>query len=187
MVAGVIIGITGYYVATTYQTKVVTYTTTESTTTSLTETSTRTLALTSTILEQTTVTQPLIFTSTALQTTTTTATVMKTSTTTSTVYPIPDNVTVLFIAGYTYSYSIIAGSISYSGSGGGSYNQNQTKSIPISPMFQGETISITVNLNSPTFACNGNVWVQLIVNGQVVTNGSQYCGDGQGIQISYVL
>jgi predicted secreted protein len=43
MAAGIIIGATGYYVATTYQTKIVTVTTTQSTTTILTETLTQTL------------------------------------------------------------------------------------------------------------------------------------------------
>jgi hypothetical protein len=137
-------------------------------------------------LEQRTLTV-VTLTETYVSIETTVSTTSLTSTSTVSVYPIPDNVTVLFIAGYLYSYSITAGSVSLSGSGGGSFNHNSTQSIPIAPVFQGETISITVNLNSPTFACNGNVWVQLLVNGQVVANGSQYCGDGQGVQITYIL
>jgi len=179
--AGIIIGITGYYVATTYQTKIVTVTTTLSTTTSLTETLTQTLTLTQTQILPETLTQTV--TSTALQLSTTTATVTSTYTSPTTIYPTPSNVTVDMTGTYLYSYSVMAGSVSYTGS------SSAQESVPVTPVFQGETISISVNLNSPTFACPGGSYVdvQLFVNGQAVSNGSQVCGDGTGIQISYIL
>ena len=181
MAVGIVIGLTGYYVATTYQTKIVTVTTTQSTTTSLTDTVIQPIIQTETQIVSETFTQ--IVTYTAVQLSTTTSTVTSTYTTPTTIYPSPSNVTVSMTGTYLYSYSITAGAVSYTGSSGGQ------ETIPVTPVFQGETISISVNLNSPTFACPGGSYVnvQLYVNGHAVSNGSQVCGDGTGIQINYIL
>jgi hypothetical protein len=131
-------------------------------------------------VETTTATTTLTSVSTSLQTTTSVTT--HTTVSTSTVYPVPDNVTILFtkVSG-GYSYSITAGSSTYSGSSGGQL------SIPINPVFQGETIGISTS-ETGTFGCsNGQtVTAQVYLNGAVVAQGTQTCG-GSNIALSYTV
>jgi hypothetical protein len=115
-------------------------------------------------------------------TTTSVSTVTQVST--STGFPTPDNVTVLFtqITGGKYSYAISAGSVSLSGS------QSTQQSFRITPVFQGEAISISASIAAGFGGCNSGdgFTVELYLNGNVVAKGNQIC-NGASVQINYVL
>ncbi len=115
-------------------------------------------------------------------TTTSVSTVTQVST--STVFPIPDNVTVLFtkITGGKYSYTITAGSVGISGS------HDSQQSFSITPVYQGETISISASIAAGFGGCNSGdgFTVELFLNGNVVASGNQICS-GASVQINYVL
>jgi|GEM_PF-1245526 prefoldin subunit 5 len=113
---------------------------------------------------------------------TTTSVTTATSIHTSTVYPVPDNVTILFtkVSG-GYSYTITAGSTSYTGS------DDSQLSVPITPVFQGETIAISVSLTGLMGCSMGQtVTAELYLNSQVVAQGTEIC-TGSNIQITYTI
>ena len=99
------------------------------------------------------------------------------------VYPTPENVTVFFVqVNGDYNYAINAGSISYTG------GSNQNLNFSITPVFQGETISITAGITAGIGGCFGynQVTVLLYVNSSLTSRSSQVCGTS-GVSISYVL
>jgi len=166
VIVGVIIGVMGYYVATTYQTKIVTVTTTQSTTVSLTETLTQTVSITSTTLLTTTLTQTL--TSVSIVSTT--------------IYPIPDNVTLVFtnVDGY-YQYNVQAGSSSTSGEWAGDY------SLKINGLLPGQAITISATTGDTGGCRVGQVFtMELFLNGQMVGQAATSCGGGPAV-ISYTV
>jgi len=113
---------------------------------------------------------------------TTTSVVTLTSIHTSTVYPVPDNVTVLFtkVSG-GYNYAITACSTTYTGS------DDSQMSIRITPVFQGETITISASLTGLMGCSMGQtVTAELLLNGQVMSQGTEVC-TGSNIQISYTI
>ncbi|MGA2875496.1 MAG: hypothetical protein ABSE82_08155 [Nitrososphaerales archaeon] len=119
-------------------------------------------------------------TTTILSTITQTVTSTLTIVSTSTAYPIPDNVTVYFQnSGTPINYAINTASQSYTGS-----TSNTAFSIPITPVFAGEKITITAS-------CVGTCGVgltfsaTLYVNKAIVSqaNGNAY----GGLSISYIL
>lgn len=118
-------------------------------------------------------------TSTITATQTTTSTSLITSTVTS--YPIPDNVTVYLVSSGSFTnYGITAGSYSTSGSLGGSQR------FYVTPVYQGETITITINLSCP--GSNGpTASSSLYVNSTIVSQSTLACGGTTSGQISYVL
>jgi len=135
------------------------------------------------VLEQRTMTVVTVSNTVVMVETTTSVTTV-TSISTSTVYPVPNNVTILFtqVVG-TFSYSIIAGSTTYAGSSGA------TLSIPIIPVFQGETISISASEYGGFGGCSPGVQTataKLFLNGQVVAQGTQVCA-ASTMQITYTI
>jgi hypothetical protein len=113
---------------------------------------------------------------------TTTSVTTVTSVSTSSVFPVPDNVTVLFtkVSG-GYDYTITAGSSTYSGS------QSATFTVPINPVFQGETISISASETGLAGCSMGQtVTAELYLNGQIVAQGTQIC-TGNNIQLTYTI
>ncbi|MGD0477927.1 MAG: hypothetical protein ABSB29_07160 [Nitrososphaerales archaeon] len=137
LIVGILIGATGYYAVTTYQT-----------TTNL--VSVTTLTLNSTV----------------------------------TVYPVPDNVTLAFIAssGIMYNYSIQAGSSSTSGTWHGIHN------LTITGLFQGQTILVIAFMIGLGSSClTGHPFtVSLFVNGQMVAQSHSVCM-GNRVIISYTV
>lgn len=137
LVAGILIGVAGYYMATTYQTA----TTVVSVTTS---------TLTSTV----------------------------------SVYPVPDNVTLVFAApsGVTYNYSIQAGSSSTSGTWYG------IQSLPVTGLFQGQTILVIAYMIGHSSLClvNQQFAMELFVNGTMVAQSDSVC-TGNLVTISYTV
>jgi len=137
--------------------------------------------LISTKLETVTSTTSSTLISTTLETVTTTST--STTISTTSIYPVPDNVTVFFtnISG-TFDYSVTAGSLSFSGS---DYNQNLT--IPITPIFQGNVVSVSA-YTTASVGCNIGEQVTAIIylNNQVVAQGTTLC-TGNQINISYTV
>lgn len=164
LVVGILIGLTGYYVATTYQTKVVIQT--ETTTARLTTTATQSVHLTST--------------KTVLATTTSVSLTVSTSIVS--VYPVPDNVTLAFTAvNGQYDYNIDAGSSSSSGSMTGNY------AFQITGLFQGQTIDITASTTSVSGCRVGEQFtMELFLNGQMVGQSDSFCGGNQA-SISYTV
>jgi hypothetical protein len=170
LVVGVIVGVTGFYVATTYQTKLVTVTTTQSTTRSLTYTQ---------------VSVQDVFISTTISETTTNTVV---SISTSSVYPVPDNVTLVFVdSSGPFTYSIQVGSSTTSGTSGG------TDTFQLRPIFQGEVITVQLATGSAMpengFSCGGGNYatMQLYLNGQLVAHASKTCtGSGYAV-ITYTI
>jgi hypothetical protein len=143
LVVGVLVGVSGFYVASTYQTKTITSTQTTTQQNTITQTQTSTL------------------TSTSVVSTTTTQTSFVTSTSTTSVYPVPTNVTVAFVKDDgAFQYEIDAGpnvmtSTPYA-----------ALSIPLTNLFQGEQIKITAS--SVGDRSGETVTVELFVNGQMV-------------------
>jgi len=164
LVAGVLIGVLGYYVATTYQTRtVVVMQTTTQTTTKMS-------------------TSDITFTNTQVDYSTTTSLSVSTTISTTSVYPVPANVTLAFVHvdGY-YQYSVQAGSSSSSGEWSGPY------SVEINNLFQGETITITASTGDNNGCRVGQVFtMQLWVNGQMVSEASTSCG-ASSASITYTL
>jgi hypothetical protein len=165
LIVGIIVGTTGYYVASTYQTKTITLTYT-------------------TVFQQNmeTQTQTSISTSISVLSSTTTQTSFITSTSTASVYPVPKNVTVSFAnpgSGYTFNYQIVAGTQNFSGSSG------SPVSIPVSPVFAGEQIKITASVGGN---CSGgnSVTISLYVDGNQVSTATSGCNATPG-QISTIL
>jgi hypothetical protein len=157
LVVGVIFGTTGYYVASTYQTKTI-------------------------ALSYTTVFQQNMVTSISVLSSTTTQTSIMTSTSTDSVYPVPTNVTVSFAnpgGGYTFNYQIVAGTQNFSGSSGSPI------SIPVSPVFPGEQIRITASVGGN--CSGGNiVMISLYIDGDQISTATSGCNATPG-QISTVL
>ena len=129
------------------------------------------------------------YATTAMVTTTKTVTEMETTTSesvfefisTSTVYPVPYNVTVVLApSGQLMNYAINAGPYSSSGSLG------STNVFSITPVYEGETITISVTLNCP--GSTGPIGDgDLYVNGGLVSHVGVACGGNPSGQISYVL
>jgi len=119
--------------------------------------------------------------STTTQSFTTTQTSFVTSTSTTSIYPIPQNVTVLLVpSGMFVTYAINAGSYSSSGSLG-----NQ-QSFSITPVFQGEIITISIS-NGCGGSTGPSAIASLYVNSVLVSHASIACGGNSTGQISYVL
>jgi hypothetical protein len=80
-----------------------------------------------------------------------------------------------------YDYTIAAGSSTYTGSSGGQL------SIPITPVFQGETINISMS-ETGIFGCNNGqtVTAEVYLNGQIVAQGTEFCG-GTNVQLAYTI
>lgn len=102
-------------------------------------------------------------------------------TSTSTVYPIPDNVTVFLVASSMFmNYAINAGTYSLSGSLGNSQSFN------VSPVYQGETITIDIGAG-----CGGSTGptgsASLYLNGALVAHSGIACGGNNSGLISYTL
>jgi len=178
LVGGIIIGVTGLYLATSYQTKTIVETTTQLETTSLTNTVTRVSIQPHTTSLTETLTQML--TSTALQTSTTiSATTYFTSVN---VYPIPDNVTLAFtnVVG-NLTYSIQAGTSSISGEASGDY------SFMIGGLFQGQTIAISAATGDNNGCRAGQHFtVELFVNREMVAQSATSCG-GSAATIAFTV
>ena len=89
------------------------------------------------------------------------------------VYPVPDNVTLAFTApsSIMYNFSIQAGSSSTSGSWYG------IRSLPITGLFQGQTIRVVAYMIGLGSGClNGQQFtVRLFVNGQMVAQSYSVC------------
>jgi hypothetical protein len=135
------------------------------------------------ILQQKTV-QVVTVSNTVVMVETTISVTTTTSVSTSTVYPVPNNVTVLFnqVNG-VFDYSITAGSQTYTGSSG------STLSIHITPVFQGETITITASEYGGFGGCSPGVntaTAELFLNGQIVAHGTEYC-NAATLQITYTM
>jgi hypothetical protein len=170
LIVGILIGVTGYYVATTYQTKILTQT--ETTTTSLTSIETQTLVLTST----------------QINVVTTTSVSSITSTSTVSVYPVPDNLTLVFAdSSGGYTYNIQPGNQTISGTTSG------TDVFHITELFQGEMVTVEVATGSALpengFSCGGGNYVtmQMYFNGQLVAHASKSCtGSGYAV-MTYVV
>ena len=179
LVAGLLIGAAGYYAASTYQTKVITTTETTTQTTVSLATTTRTMITTQISVSETTRTQ--VETLTQFSPTTTTLTSFAAFTSTTSIYPIPDNVTVYLVpSGMSMNYAIDAGSYSESGSLGNS------QSFTVSPVFQGETL--TINIGNPCSGSTGPTGgASLDVNGALVAHSSIACGGNNNAEISYIL
>jgi hypothetical protein len=165
LIIGVLVGTTGYYVASTYQTKTVA------------------LAYT-TIFQQNmeTQTQTSISTSISVLSSATTQTTFITSTSTDSVYPVPTNVTVSFAnlgSGYSFNYQIVAGTQNFSGS------SESPISIPVSPVFPGEPIKIIASVGGN---CSGgnSVTISLYINGNPISTATSGCNATPG-QISTVV
>lgn len=137
-----------------------------------------TTTITQTVTSTTTSTQ----TSTTTQSLTTTQTSFVTSTSTTSVYPIPNNVTVAVVAsGQFENYAINAGSYDSSGSLG-----NGEQSFLVSPVFQNESITISITLSCPgSTGPSGSA--SLFMDGVLVSHTSVACGGNTTGQISYVL
>jgi hypothetical protein len=170
MIVGVLIGVTGYYVATTYQTKLVTVTTTQTTTFSTTYTEVQVqTSYVSTTMSQTV-----------------TSTVVSISTTS--IYPVPDNATLVFAdSSGSYTYSIQVGSSTTSGSASG------TDTFNLTPLFKGEGITVELATGSALpengFSCGiGNTaTMQLYLNGQLVAHASKECSGSGYAVITYTI
>jgi hypothetical protein len=121
-------------------------------------------------------------TSTTTQSFTTTQTSFVTSTSTTSIYPIPNNVTVVIVAsGQFENYAINAGSYSGSGSLG-----NSPQSFFVSPVFQGEAITVSITLSCPgSTGPSGSA--SLYVDSDLVSHTTVACGGNTTGQISYVL
>jgi hypothetical protein len=135
-----------------------------------------TLNLQITSIEQrppTTITQVVTSTTTSISRTTLTVT--------TSIYPIPSNVTVYVVPSSMFvNYAISAGSYSNSGSSG------SPQSFPISPVFQGETITVSIS-NGCGGSTGPSATAKLYVNGALVSQTSIACGGNSNGQISYVL
>ncbi len=143
LVVGILIGLTGYYVATTYQTKTVT------------DTQTTTVDFTSTQI------QTSVSTSTLVRSTTSTTTSYVTSTSTTSIYPVPTNVTVAFVMDDgAYQYQIDAGPNQMTST------PSSNLVVPLMNLYQGEQVSITTS--SVGDRVGETVTVELFVNGLMV-------------------
>lgn len=161
LIAGALVGTTGYYVASAYQSKT-------------------TVSSYTTIFQQNMEYQTQ--TSISVLSSTTTQTSFITSTFTASVYPVPTNVTVSFAnpgSGYTFDYQIVAGTQDFSGSSG------TPISIPVSPVFPGEQIKITASVGGN---CSGgnSVTISLYIDGNQTSTATSGCSATPG-QISTVL
>lgn len=115
---------------------------------------------------------------------TSTSTTTYTTTSSTTVYPVPENVTVLLVSNIDINYAITASALSYGGSTSGN------NSIPITPVFRGEAISVTASLDYQAVAgCEPYQYaiVSLYVNGTIVSQAKAVCGGNTNAQIAYVL
>jgi hypothetical protein len=158
LVLGIIIGVTGYYLVSTYQTKTVSFTQTTTQTNTATLTQETSFSFTQTV--STTVS------------TTVTATSVTTSISTSSVYPLPTNVTVAFVnvVGY-YQYTIQVGSSFNSSEGTGPY------SLRINGVFPGESFTITARTGDISGCHTGQMLtMRLWVNGFMVSQSDTSCG-----------
>ncbi len=149
LIIGIFVGTTGYYVASTYQTKTIT----------VTHTTTRQDTITQT--------QTSISTSTLVVSSTTTKTSFITSTSTTSVYPVPTNVTVAFVNVVgSYHYEIDAGPNVLTST------PSAPLSIPLTNLFRGEQIKITVSSFGDRMG--ETVTVELFVNGQMVQQSTTF-------------
>jgi hypothetical protein len=158
LIVGIIIGVTGYYLVSTYQTKTV----------SVTQTATQTNTVT--LTQETSFTSTQTVSTTVL--TTVTAKSVKTSISTSSVYPVPTNVTLAFVnvVGY-YQYTVQVGSSFNSSEGTGPY------SLRINGLIPGETITITATTGNISGCQIGQVLtMRLWVNGFMVSQSDTSCG-----------
>ena len=122
-----------------------------------------------------------MLTNTYVETETTTSISTLSLTSTSTVYPIPDNVTVYVApSGEFTDYEIAAGSVSLTGS------LNHAQAFLVTPVFQGESISVTITLSCPG-STGPSASADLYVNGGLVSYAAVACGGQVTGQISYVL
>jgi len=161
LIVGILVGVSGYYVASTYQTKTVTVT------------------QTTIQLDTTTLTQTSVETSTSVVSSTTTQTSFITSTSTTSVYPVPTNVTVAFVQDDgAYQYEIDAGPNTLTSTPSGPL------SVPVTNLFQGEQISITAS--SVGDRVGEMVTVELFVNNQMVQQSSTFTGANPA-QITYTV
>jgi hypothetical protein len=164
LVIGILIGALGFYVATTYQSKVIYQTTTA--TTSLTSTATSTISLTATTIASTT-----------------TTTSHTTSTFTTSVYPVPSNISLVFsnVDG-EYNFNIQSATYNNAGALAG------PNTIQITGLFQGEPIAITASSYRAGVGCavGEHFTMQLWVNGQNVAQSASACGSNAAT-ISYTV
>jgi cytoskeletal protein RodZ len=161
LIMGVLIGISGYYVATTYQTKTIT------------------LTATTTHQETTTQTQTSTETFTSVVSSTTTQTSFITSSSTTSVYPVPTNVTVAFVQDDgAYQYEIEAGPNVLTSTPSGPL------SIPLTNLFEGEQVKITAS--SVGDRIGETVTVELFVNNQMVQQSTTGTGSSPA-QIAYTV
>jgi hypothetical protein len=131
-------------------------------------------------LEQRTL-EVVTMTNTVIELEPTTLVTTATETYTSTVYPIPDNVTVYIVAsGQAENYAVNAGSYSASGSLG------SPQTLLVSPVYQGETINISITLSCPG-STGPSGYASLYVNNALVSHTNVVCGGTTTGQISYVL
>ena len=133
------------------------------------------------VLQQRTI-QVVTMTDTVQEVVTSVSTTSVTTTQTTSVYPVPANVTVFFtkVSG-GYSYTVNAGASSYSGS------YSTPFSFQVTPVFQGETISVSAAETGAAGCSIGQtVTAQIYMNGSVVAQGTQIC-TGSNIAISYTV
>jgi len=127
-----------------------------------------------------------IQTTTSLSTASITSTSTSTVTSTLSIHPIPDNVTVYLVASGQYEdYAITLGS-SFAESGSVGSNQTASQSFNVTPVYQGETISVSITLNCPAYVGPSGS-ASLYLNGSMVAHTSAICGGYVIGQISYVL
>jgi hypothetical protein len=161
LIVGILVGVGGFYVATTYQTKTIT------------------LTHTTTELDTTTQTQTSILTSTSVVSSTTTQISFITSTSTTSVYPVPTNVTVAFVkVDGAYQYEIDAGPNVMTST------PSSALSVPLTNLFQGEQVKITAS--SVGGRVGETVTVELFVNGQMVQQSTTFVGASPA-QITYTI
>jgi hypothetical protein len=161
LIIGVFVGTAGFHVASTYQTKTVT------------------LTSTTTQQDTTTQTQISISTSTLVESTTRTQISLVTSTSTTSIYPVPTNVTVAFVQDNgAYQYTIDAGTNTLTST------PLAPLSFPLTGLFPGE--QITISASSYGDRSGETVTVELFVNGQMVQQSTTLAG-GDPAQITYTV
>jgi hypothetical protein len=198
LVVGILVGVGGYYLASSYslsivKTETVTSTSTQEWTTTQTSfsavlvtvtqtsTQTQTSLITSTTTQYSTQTQTSLVTSTTTQYATTTSTSTVTTTSTTSVYPVPLNVTV-YVAPSGQFMNYVIQSVTYSTSG----SLGTPQSFTVSPVFQNEAITVSITLSCPGSTGPTGSAV-LYVNGAAVARANVACGGNTSGQISYVL
>lgn len=152
-----------------------TQTLTQSVSFTATQTSVLPVLVTQTQVVTTTFNYSTTYTNTVFLSTTDTSTQTTTQTSTTTVYPIPSNVTIYFTyesGNFNYQIEVNGESVS-----NGAFNSCNTSpfcslSVPVTQLYQGETLDVTLSSNNGGFSYSANGAMYLYVNGAQVATGS---------------